>query len=105
MSASSLQGMSSMSSCSLLGRRVQAVGGRWWRRAEVTITRPVAGETATVVVVECRRLGAGGGGGLRWSETRAEVVGNHLVKKIVDGSLGENPLAAGLRNGWKLGHP
>ena len=72
---------------------------------EVTITRPVAGETPAVVVVECRRLGAGGGGGLRWSETRTEVVGNRPVKKIADGCPGENPLAAALRNGWKLGHP
>ncbi|KAL4564437.1 hypothetical protein LXL04_028501 [Taraxacum kok-saghyz] len=46
--------------------------------------RPVDGETAAVVLVECRRWSAGGGGGLRWSESRSvkEVAG---VKKIVNG--------------------
>ncbi|KAL4572549.1 hypothetical protein LXL04_019329 [Taraxacum kok-saghyz] len=49
-----------------------------------TPTRPVDGETAAVVLVECRRWSAGGGGGLRWSESRSvnEVAG---VKKIVNG--------------------
>ncbi|KAL4569266.1 hypothetical protein LXL04_012839 [Taraxacum kok-saghyz] len=54
----------------------ETVGNRVYGEIGIP-TRPVDGETAAVVLVECRRWSAGGGGGLRWSESRSvkEVVG------------------------------
>ncbi|KAL4582589.1 hypothetical protein LXL04_007143 [Taraxacum kok-saghyz] len=63
------------------------------------------GREAVVVVVECRRWSAGGGGGLRWSETRS-------VKEVAAAeenrqwrSLGGKS-EIGCKEKWeKLGHP
>ncbi|KAL4589003.1 hypothetical protein LXL04_001904 [Taraxacum kok-saghyz] len=69
-----------------------------------TPTRPVDGETAVVVVVECRQWSAGGGGGLRWSETRSvkEVAPAEENRQWRLGGKSE----IGCKEKWeKLGHP